>query len=486
MSETTIMEIDSIVAELRQTFDSGKTRPIAWRKEQLRNLYNLIIDNRDRFTEAIFKDVGKPAVQVEVLETLCVANENGPDKSTRWYQIVHFLQNLDDWLKDEVVQTMPPFENWSPIIRKQPKGLALVLGTWNYPLTLTLLPFIGVIAAGNTGILRPSEFAPATADLLVELFPKYLDASSYRCVIGGREAAEALLKHRFGHILFTGGLKVGKEVMKAAANNITPITLELGGRNAAIVSDKANVRLAAKRILWGKAAAAGQTCFAPNVAIVHEAVYDEFVGALKDYYTEFYKGKAELPSVGHIVNAAQFSRVQSLFSSTKGKVILGGELNSTTRFIEPTIITDVNLDDALLQAEVFGPILPVIKAKDIEHAQTLAREITPEALGLYVFSEDLDEANKVINALPNGSASINDVMGQIAPTSMPFGGFGSSGFGAYRGKASIDTFSHKQSIVTVPTVPEFENMLEWRYPYADQEKTVEFIRANMLAPLPPQ
>ncbi|KAI7976225.1 hypothetical protein EIK77_010698 [Talaromyces pinophilus] len=292
--------------------------------------------------------------------------------------------------------------------------------------------------------------------------------------------------------------------MKAAANNITPITLELGGRNAAIVSDKANVRLAAKRILWGKAAAAGQTCFAPNVAIVHEAVYDEFVGALKDvrsfisfpricssanlrqYYTEFYKGKAELPSVGHIVNAAQFSRVQSLFSSTKGKVILGGELNSTTRFIEPTIITDVNLDDALLQAEVFGPILPVIKAKDIEHAQTLAREITPEALGLYVFSEDLDEANKVINALPNGSASINDVMGQIAPTSMPFGGFGSSGFGAYRGKASIDTFSHKQSIVTVPTVPEFENMLEWRYPYADQEKTVEFIRANMLAPLPPQ
>ncbi|QGA17282.1 hypothetical protein EYB26_004953 [Talaromyces marneffei] len=469
------MEIDKIVAELRRTFDSGKTRPIAWRKEQLRNLYHLIVDNRDRFIEAIFKDIGKPPVQVEVLETLCVANE-----------IVHFLQNLDDWLKDEVVETMPPFENWSPIIRKQPKGSVLVLGTWNYPLTLTLLPFIGVIAAGNTGILRPSEFAPATADLLVELFPKYLDPSSFRCVIGGREAAEALLKHSFGHILFTGGLKVGKEVMKAAANNITPITLELGGRNAAIVSDKANVRLAAKRILWGKAAAAGQTCFAPNVAIVHEAVYDEFVGGLKDYYAEFYKGKAELPSVGHIVNAAQFSRVQSLFSSTKGKIILGGELNSTTYFIEPTIVTDIEVDDALLQAEVFGPILPVIKAKDTDHAQTLAREIAPESLGLYIFSEDLEEANKVINALPNGSASINDVMAQIAPTSMPFGGFGSSGFGAYRGKASIDTFSHKQSIVTVPTVPEFETMLEWRYPYADQEKTVEFIRANMLAPLPPQ
>ncbi|EEA24949.1 Hexadecenal dehydrogenase [Talaromyces marneffei ATCC 18224] len=469
------MEIDKIVAELRRTFDSGKTRPIAWRKEQLRNLYHLIVDNRDRFIEAIFKDIGKPPVQVEVLETLCVANE-----------IVHFLQNLDDWLKDEVVETMPPFENWSPIIRKQPKGSVLVLGTWNYPLTLTLLPFIGVIAAGNTGILRPSEFAPATADLLVELFPKYLDPSSFRCVIGGREAAEALLKHSFGHILFTGGLKVGKEVMKAAANNITPITLELGGRNAAIVSDKANVRLAAKRILWGKAAAAGQTCFAPNVAIVHEAVYDEFVGGLKDYYAEFYKGKAELPSVGHIVNAAQFSRVQSLFSSTKGKIILGGELNSTTYFIEPTIVTDIEVDDALLQAEVFGPILPVIKAKDTDHAQTLAREIAPESLGLYIFSEDLEEANKVINALPNGSASINDVMAQIAPTSMPFGGFGSSGFGAYRGKASIDTFSHKQSIVTVPTVPEFEAMLEWRYPYADQEKTVEFIRANMLAPLPPQ
>lgn len=204
------------------------------------------------------------------------------------------------------------------------------------------------------------------------------------------------------------------------------------------------------------------------------------------YYDEFYKGKAELPSVGHIVNAAQFSHVQSLFSSTKGKVILGGELNSTTHFVEPTIVTDIETDDALLQAEVFGPILPVIKAKDIEHAQTLARNIAPEALGLYVFSEDLEEANKIVNALPSGSAAINDVLGQIAPPSMPFGGFGSSGFGAYRGKASIDTFSHRQSIVTVPMVPEFENMLEWRYPYADQEKTVQFIRANMLAPLPPQ
>lgn len=207
---------------------------------------------------------------------------------------------------------------------------------------------------------------------------------------------------------------------------------------------------------------------------------------MRQYYAEFYKGKAEHPSVGHIVNAAQFSRVQSLVSSTKGKIVLGGEFNSTTRFIEPTIVTDIEADDALVQSEVFGPILPVIKAKDIEHAQTLAREITPESLGLYVFSEDLEEANKVVNAVPNGSASINDVLGQIAPTSLPFGGFGSSGFGTYRGKASIDTFSHKQSIVTVPTVPEFENLLEWRYPYADQEKTVEFIRANMLAPLPPQ
>ncbi|EED18760.1 succinate semialdehyde dehydrogenase, putative [Talaromyces stipitatus ATCC 10500] len=491
------MDTGSIVSELRQTFESGKTRPIAYRKEQLRNLWHLVVvrpfklkhtkavyspilryypkDNRDRFAEAIFKDVGKPPVQVEAFEVLTVAND-----------IVHMLQNLDDWLKDESVETLPSFENWSPIIRKRPKGVVLILGTWNYPLTLTLLPFSGLIAAGNAGILRPSEFAPHTGDLIAELFPNYLDPSSFRCVLGGREAAESLLKHPYGHILFTGGLTVGKEVMKAAAQNITPVTLELGGRNAAIVSNKANVRMAAKRILWAKAAAAGQTCFAPNVAIVHDAVYDEFLDALKDYYAEFYKGKPKHAAVGNIVNANEFSRARSLFTSTKGKVLLGGTLDEKTRFIEPTIVTDVNEDDAILQSEMFGPILPILRATDIIHAQALVRSIAPESLGLYIFTEDMEEANSVVNTLPNGSACINDLMGQVAPPSMPFGGFGKSGFGSYRGKASIDTFSHKQSIVSVPTVPEFEQMLEWRYPYADQAKTVEYIRANMLAPLPPQ
>jgi acyl-CoA reductase-like NAD-dependent aldehyde dehydrogenase len=200
---------------------------------------------------------------------------------------------------------------------------------------------------------------------------------------------------------------------------------------------------------------------------------------------DFYKGSPSIDNVGRIVNAAQFGRVQSLLSSTKGKIVLGGKLDVDSLYAEPTVVVDLEPEDSLLTSEVFGPILPVVRATDIKHAISLAKSLAPESLGLYVFSEDSEEANTIVNSVPNGSTAINDVMAQIAPTSLPFGGFGASGFGSYRGKASIDTFSHQQSIVTVPTNADFEAMLEWRYPYADPDPTVEFIRANMTAPLPP-
>ncbi|KAK9427694.1 hypothetical protein V1505DRAFT_358536 [Lipomyces doorenjongii] len=467
------MTLSQIISELQESFEQGKTLPVPWRKAQLRNLWHLITDNQDRFINTIQKDLAKPKVQTQVLEIVCVAND-----------IVHCLQNLDQWLQEEMVPTAPPFQYWSPVIRRRPKGNCLILGTWNYPLTLTLLPFVGLIAAGNTGILRPSEYAPHTADLLMELFPKYLDSSCFRCVNGGKEAAIALLEHPFSHILFTGSETVGKDVMKGAAKHLTPVTLELGGRNAVIISDKANVQLAAKRTLWAKFANAGQTCFAPNVAIVLEPVFEEFLANIKETYRDFYKGEAQVRTVGRIVNAAQFQRVQSLLSSTKGNVVLGGRVDDNQLFVEPTVVTGLLEDDVLLQSEIFGPILPIVRAVDIDHAKALAKTIAPESLGLYVFSEDIDEANYIVNTLPNGSSAINDVMAQIAPSSTPFGGFGRSGFGAYRGKASIDTFSHLQSTVTVPTSAEFETMLEWRYPYAEPDSTVDFIRQNLLAKLP--
>ncbi|CZR67088.1 related to Aldehyde dehydrogenase, dimeric NADP-preferring [Phialocephala subalpina] len=463
-----ISALPKILDELNATFESGKTLDIEWRKEQLRSLWRMLDENETAISDAIFADIGKPRVQIQVLEI-------GAEKN----DILHFIAKMDEWLATETVETPPPFENWSPVIVRRPRGVCLVIGTWNYPITLTIGPMIGLIACGNVGILKPSEHAPQTAALLAELFLKYLDPDCFRIINGGVDVAQALLKYPYGHILYTGSTNVGKLVMKAAAEHLTPVTLELGGANSVIVTEKANVELAAKRIAWGKFAIAGQTCFAPNVAIVHESVYDAFIVALEKAHRDFYGEKVEIAKVGKIVNAIHWKRVMSLLSSTQGSTVFGGTGTEAELFIEPTVIKDVSSDDPLVQTEIFGPILPVLKySTDIE-AKQLLKKLSQDALALYVFTEDLEEARQVLTWCNAGTACINDVMGQIAPVSMPFGGVRGSGLGAYRGRASIDTFSHKQPMVTVPTVPEFEAILAWRYPQMESGETVAFVKANL-------
>ena len=268
--DTPVEDIASVVREVEATFKSRKTQPIEWRKEQLRQLWRMVNEHNDDLAEALHKDSSKLPMEAQLFDL-------SPVKA----DILHFLDKLDDWLAPEVVDVPAPYENWQPTIHKQPKGTVVIISPWNYPVVLTLLPFIGVIATGNTAIIKPSEVSPHSAEILTRLIPQYLDKDAYRIVNGGSEVVTALLTHPFGHIIYTGGANIGKIIMAAAAKTLTPVTLELGGKSPVIVTKNANLALAAKRLAWGKFWYAGQTCVAPDFVLVQESVADEFTKLLQ-------------------------------------------------------------------------------------------------------------------------------------------------------------------------------------------------------------
>lgn len=291
-----------------------------------------------------------------------------------------------------------------------------------------------------------------------------------------------LLKMQYDHICYTGDANVGKIVMTAAAKFLTPLTLELGGKSPVIISKNANIKLAAKRVAWGKFACAGQTCVAPDYALVEESVLDAFIDALPAVIAEFYEGNpAAKDKMGRIVNERHWTRVTKLLAETKGKIISGGKSDSKTLYIDPTIVTDIAIDDVLMQEEIFGPILPLVSVPSVVAACTLAAQISHQCLGLYIMTESADEMEYVIQHTSSGGVALNDVMTQIAVPNLPFGGIGSSGMGAYHGKASIDTFSHRRSVVHVPE--QGEAAFEWRYPSGDQVEKFKFYKQNFEAKL---
>lgn len=314
--------------------------------------------------------------------------------------------------------------------------------------------------------------------LIAELVPKYLDQSCYRVVNGGKEVVTELLKLQYDHICYTGGAAVGKIVMKAAAEFLTPVTLELGGKSPVIVSKNANLKLAAKRIAWGKFACAGQTCVAPDYALVEEEVLMEFLGCLKQVIDDFYEGDPKVEhKMGRIVNARHWERVTKLLASTKGTIISGGNSDEAALYIEPTVVSNVALDDPLMLQEIFGPILPVVTVSSLPEACSLITQISDKPLGLYIMTEDTAEVQYIISNTCSGGMAVNDCMTQIAVPNLPFGGIGPSGMGSYHGKASIDTFSHRKSVVDVPK--EAEEAFEWRYPSGDQVAKFTFYKENL-------
>ncbi|KAH8648356.1 aldehyde dehydrogenase [Tricladium varicosporioides] len=456
---------------LKATFRSRKTFDLDFRKTQLKQFWKLVDENEPALREALLGDVGKPLVEATGLELSLFKNE-----------IVFMLEKLDEWLAPEKPYVPEAFTGLSPTIYKQPKGACLVIGAWNYPFFLAASPFLGVIASGNTGIMKPSELAPRTAMLMAELVPKYLDQSCYRVINGGEEVVTELLKLQYDHILYTGGGAVGKIVMKAAAEFLTPVTLELGGKSPVIVSRKADLKLAAKRIAWGKFACAGQTCVAPDYALVEEEVLVEFLECLKGVIREFYDGDPSAEhKMGRIVNARHWGRVMGLLASTKGTIISGGGSDEATLYIEPTVVSNISLDDPLMLQEIFGPILPVVKVSSLPEACSLIPRISDKPLGLYIMTDDPTEVEYIISNCSSGGMAVNDCMTQIAVPNVPFGGIGPSGMGSYHGKASIDTFSHRKSVVNVPK--EAEEAFEWRYASGDQVAKFTFYKENLEAKL---
>jgi aldehyde dehydrogenase (NAD+) len=446
------MTIQELVTHQKQAFRSGITRPAGFRVKTLKKLKSLIRKKEKELCEAIEKDFGKPYFESYITEIYTVLHE-----------IDIHLKNLSSWIKPESVGSPIVTFPSKGTINNQPLGTVLIIGAWNYPVHLTLMPLIGAISAGNTAILKPSELAPETSSILKRLFEEHFDSSVLAVVEGAVDETTELLQQPFDHIFFTGSTRVGKIVMKAAAEQLIPVTLELGGKSPAIVHKDANLEVAAKRIWWGKTMNAGQICVAPDYVLIHETLKEKFIQQTKNVLPAFFAdGYKPGKNYTQIVNEDHFSRLNNLLE--KSRVIVGGITQKESRFIEPTLI-DAAWEDEIMQEEIFGPLLPLVTYQTEDE---VVRKLSglPAPLALYLFSDDSSFQNQILEGVPFGGGCINDTINHLGNHHLPFGGVGNSGMGAYHGKTSFDTFSRKQSVLKKPTWPD----PDLRYPPYNETK----------------
>lgn len=407
---------------------------ISYRKEILTKLLNAVITHENDIVKALNDDFKKPTFEAVLTETSYVINE-----------LKDTIKNLKNWAKPERV--FPSILNFpsKDYIYKEPYGKVLILAPWNYPYQLALCPLISAVAAGNQVVLKPSELTPKTSKIIAKIIDEVFDKNHVEVVEGGVELAQKLLSERWDYIFFTGSVAVGKIVAKAAAENLTPITLELGGKNPCIIDETANLKLAAKRIVWGKFVNAGQTCIAPDYILIQKDMKSHFVDYLKAEITLAYgKNPSESPDFARIVNSRNWQRLVEMIDPEK--VIYGGESNRDNCYIAPTLIDEDALDSLVMKEEIFGPILPILTyANEAEINTILSKYEKP--LALYVFTENNSFSKKIIQKYSFGGGCINDTMVQFANKRLPFGGVGHSGIGAYHGRLSFDVFSHKKGIV---------------------------------------
>jgi aldehyde dehydrogenase (NAD+) len=440
MSDFTATPIDRIaplVADLRASFDTGRTRPLAWRTATLRRLRELVELHEPLLLEALSADFGKPRFEAWATEIGFVLSD-----------IDHTLAHLPTWAKRQRVATPVTFQPGSSHIVPEPVGVVCVIAPWNYPVQLLLMPMIAAISAGNAVVGKPSELAPRTADALAALVADLADPS-VALVCGGVAETTEVLAQRFDHILYTGNGRVARVVMRAAAEHLTPVTLELGGKSPAVVSRNANIALAAKRIAWGKFVNAGQTCIAPDYVLVEREVHDQLVDALGAAITEFYGSDPQRsPDLARIVNEPHFHRLEKLLHS--GTVVVGGTTDVDTRYIAPTVLTGVTRDDPVMGEEIFGPILPVIAVDSLDDAVRFVNA-DDKPLALYTFSDSDTDNEFVLDNATSGGACVNGALFHVSNPNLPFGGVGESGMGAYHGKFGFDTFSHRRAVHTRST-----------------------------------
>jgi aldehyde dehydrogenase (NAD+) len=437
----------SLILKQKAFFRSGKTKELSYRIQALEALREAIRKNEQSLFHTLKEDLNKSEFEAYATEIGVVLEE-----------IRFTLKNISDWVKPEKVKTPVSHIGSTSYIYSEPYGVALIIAPWNYPFQLAIAPLMGAIAAGNCAILKPSELTPKTSALLRKIITELFPEEYISVVEGGVEASQALLAEDVDYIFFTGSVPVGKVIMEAAAKNLTPVTLELGGKSPCIVHHDANIKLAAKRIAWGKFINAGQTCVAPDYLYVHESIRDEFLQEFQLATHELYGEKAlKNPDYTRIVSKRHFDRLLPFLNN--GDTFMGGASNEETLTIEPTVLTRITWDDSIMQDEIFGPILPVLPYREISEVIDGIHK-HPNPLALYLFSENESVQQEVLHHISFGGGCINDTVYHLASPYLPFGGVGSSGIGAYHGKGSFDTFSHRKSVLKQTT--KFD--LPFRYP----------------------
>ncbi|MEM1291404.1 MAG: aldehyde dehydrogenase [Cyanobacteria bacterium P01_H01_bin.162] len=446
--------VDANIAQLllsqRDFFATGETKSIEFRRQQLIRLKAAILERQTEIVDAVKADLGRP--EYEGYFEIGVLDE-----------LRYVLKRFARWAQPRRVGLPLAQLPGSAWVQPDPLGVVLIIGPWNYPFQLVMSPLMGAIAAGNCALIKPSEIAPATSQVVADLVKATFPPHYVAVVEGGVETAQTLLKQKFDHIFFTGGTRIGQIVMAAAAQQLTPVTLELGGKSPCLVDRDVNIEVAAKRIVWGKFVNAGQTCIAPDYLLVHEDIKAEFLVALQAALQAFFGDQpAHSPDLARIVSDRQFDRLTALMANEL--VLVGGDTDRASRYIAPTLLDGVSWEAPIMQEEIFGPILPIISYRDVETAiaQINAR---PKPLALYLFTRNQALQARVLSATSSGGVCLNDVFLQVAIWGLPFGGVGDSGIGAYHGKASFETFSHFKSVLKKP----FWFDLAWRYaPYANK------------------
>ncbi|PPQ71655.1 hypothetical protein CVT26_010574 [Gymnopilus dilepis] len=470
---TPICEIPKIYHGLKETFGTGLTKPVSWRRCQLLQLARFVKENADAMADAVALDLGKPKQEFMMTEV-----------SASIERSLIAADQVAEWAKPEAVTPAKEWQKgWNPRIEKHPKGVVLIIAPWNYPMVLNLQPLIGAISAGCCALLKPSEIAPHFSSFLAHNLGNYLDPNAYRVALGGVPETTRILEFKWDHIFYTGNSRVGRIIASAAAKHLTPTTLELGSKSPVIVDSTADIQLSARRILWGKVTNAGQICVAPDYILAERSILPALLDALKEEYRSFYpEGPFKSSSYGRIVSDAHVERLKGVLGRTNGQIVLGGKWSEDQgkRGLEPTFVVDVKPGDSLLEEELFGPILPIVAVESLDEAIGYVNARN-HPLVVYIFSSDEGNKRKIIDNTVSGSVAVNDVFFQLAVNELPFGGVGESGYGRQVLKYSFDNFVYLRSITDTPYAD--EPNFQARYPPYTKE-SYDLFAAILQTPIP--
>jgi len=426
------MDISETVKKQRDYYKSGITRTYDFRLDALKRFRRMLIDNEYKINEALHADLNRSASETYMCETGMVLAE-----------VNYSISHLASWMRDRHVLTPLAQFPARSFVSAEPYGVTLIMSPWNYPIQLCLAPLTAAMAAGNCAILKPSAYAPQSSHVIAGMIRETFPPGYVTVIEGGRDENSALLDEKFDHIFFTGSVAVGKTVMAAASRNLTPVTLELGGKSPVIVDETANIKFAARRIAFGKVLNAGQTCVEPDYLLINEGVREQFIEEYKAALDEFFP-EGDMSEMPTIINQKHYDRVTRLLKS--GRIVTGGGCDPERRFVEPTLMTDVDPDSPIMQEEIFGPILPVLTYGDIEECIEFI-QARPKPLSLYLFTRRKETERRILSSCSFGGGCINDTIIHLATSRMGFGGVGDSGMGSYHGRHGFETFSHYRSIV---------------------------------------